>query len=399
MVRPDSGTEGREKGKQEINNNDVMSKSSLKTTENAVSSGIPRRNFMKGADNDQISKQSREVQRRENVEKSSPKPRRKLPAAPTASSMRPRGPGNDSISRRSTPDHSRRSTPERQGYLEKSRATPENLHKTPENLRKVADSLRKTPETVKATQELPKQSFENSKIPQDAFGYKKENTRNTSDNTSKSQEPVTRKHSDSADKNSKIFKFREGSTTLPTKSSESSKSKGLLSSMKYNSLPRRHPPKNHSKFYLDIEGEECLQVKTEDNACKVEKDGKKDSNDKNNGDNGLGKISSLTRNGKIFGSYGVKNSSNESSSALENSLHDLKQTHVALYKFIPRHKDEVILEEGDPIHVVKVGDDLWFEGTNLASGKSGTFPSRYAADILSGGNLCKFFEKISSFHA
>jgi len=59
-----------------------------------------------------------------------------------------------------------------------------------------------------------------------------------------------------------------------------------------------------------------------------------------------------------------------------------KQTHVALYKFYPRHKDELAFVEGDPIQVLKIYDDLWYEGKNLCNGKQGLFPCRYVADIL-----------------
>lgn len=60
-----------------------------------------------------------------------------------------------------------------------------------------------------------------------------------------------------------------------------------------------------------------------------------------------------------------------------------KQTHVALYKFYARHKDEIAFCEGDPIQVLKCFDDLWYEGVNLSTGKQGLFPCRYVADILS----------------
>ena len=58
------------------------------------------------------------------------------------------------------------------------------------------------------------------------------------------------------------------------------------------------------------------------------------------------------------------------------------QTHVALYKFFARHKDELSFKDGDPIQVLKVNDDLWYEGINLLTGKQGIFPCRYVADIL-----------------
>ena len=38
--------------------------------------------------------------------------------------------------------------------------------------------------------------------------------------------------------------------------------------------------------------------------------------------------------------------------------------------------------EGDPIHVTKMYDDLWYEGINITTGKHGLFPCRYVADIM-----------------
>lgn len=59
------------------------------------------------------------------------------------------------------------------------------------------------------------------------------------------------------------------------------------------------------------------------------------------------------------------------------------QTHFAVYKFVPRHKDELAMNVGDAIHVEKIHADLWCQGTNLMSGEEGIFPSRYASDVLS----------------
>lgn len=43
-------------------------------------------------------------------------------------------------------------------------------------------------------------------------------------------------------------------------------------------------------------------------------------------------------------------------------LEILEATHRGLYKFNPRHHDELELEIGDPIYVQKECDDLWSEG-------------------------------------
>ena len=40
----------------------------------------------------------------------------------------------------------------------------------------------------------------------------------------------------------------------------------------------------------------------------------------------------------------------------------MEVTHRGMHRFIPRHKDEMDIEIGDPIHVTKTSDDLWCEG-------------------------------------
>lgn len=59
------------------------------------------------------------------------------------------------------------------------------------------------------------------------------------------------------------------------------------------------------------------------------------------------------------------------------------QTHVAVYKFVPRHHGELSLNVGDAVCVRRVHEDLWCEGRNLQTGKSGIFPNRYVSDVLS----------------
>nr|XP_039254511.1 C-Jun-amino-terminal kinase-interacting protein 1-like [Styela clava] len=60
-----------------------------------------------------------------------------------------------------------------------------------------------------------------------------------------------------------------------------------------------------------------------------------------------------------------------------------KQTHVAAFKFVPRHSDELNLEIYDPIHVEVQADDLWYEGLNMRTGERGAFPCYYAQSIVS----------------
>ena len=59
----------------------------------------------------------------------------------------------------------------------------------------------------------------------------------------------------------------------------------------------------------------------------------------------------------------------------------LEATHRGLHKFVPRHRDEIDLEIGDPIYVQREADDLWCEGVNLRTARQGIFPSAYAVDL------------------
>ncbi|KAF4526643.1 hypothetical protein B566_EDAN015277 [Ephemera danica] len=66
------------------------------------------------------------------------------------------------------------------------------------------------------------------------------------------------------------------------------------------------------------------------------------------------------------------------------SYHDLSRlvaTHRGLHKFVPRHRDEIEVEIGDPVYVQRECDDLWCEGVNMRTGRQGAFPSAYAVDL------------------
>lgn len=54
--------------------------------------------------------------------------------------------------------------------------------------------------------------------------------------------------------------------------------------------------------------------------------------------------------------------SGSSSSDHVAQLELLDPTHRGLHRFVPRHRDEVEIEIGDPIYVNKEADDLWCEG-------------------------------------
>lgn len=136
-----------------------------------------------------------------------------------------------------------------------------------------------------------------------------------------------------------------------------------ISKYKYNSLPRKKKegkskPSITSTFYVDSNNtKQVLSPKTKTSSSSSPKQKRKESVDKN----------TLKKK---------ESKSNENFSVID------RQTHVALYKFHARHKDEISFVEGDPIQVCKVFDDLWYEGVNLTSGKQGVFPCRYVADIL-----------------
>ena len=50
------------------------------------------------------------------------------------------------------------------------------------------------------------------------------------------------------------------------------------------------------------------------------------------------------------------------SAALCTKLELLEATHRGLYKFEPRHHDEITIDIGDPVYMIKEADDLWCTG-------------------------------------
>ncbi|CAL1604656.1 unnamed protein product [Knipowitschia caucasica] len=57
-----------------------------------------------------------------------------------------------------------------------------------------------------------------------------------------------------------------------------------------------------------------------------------------------------------------------------------EQTHRAVYRFVPRHEDELELEVDDPLFVEVQAEDFWFEGLNMRTGARGVFPAYYAME-------------------
>ncbi|XP_021574650.1 C-Jun-amino-terminal kinase-interacting protein 2 [Carlito syrichta] len=55
-----------------------------------------------------------------------------------------------------------------------------------------------------------------------------------------------------------------------------------------------------------------------------------------------------------------------------------EQTHRAVFRFIPRHPDELELDVDDPVLVEAEEDDFWCRGFNMRTGERGVFPAFYA---------------------
>ncbi|KAJ8315687.1 hypothetical protein KUTeg_007837 [Tegillarca granosa] len=93
-------------------------------------------------------------------------------------------------------------------------------------------------------------------------------------------------------------------------------------------------------------------------------------------------IPTMSGNGRRDSNSDGEGSRRKSSSSFPaTNFQDLEVTHRGMHRFIPRHKDEIAIEIGDPVHVFKLADDLWCEGVNLRTGKQGVFPSMYATDL------------------
>ncbi|CAL8375116.1 unnamed protein product [Arctogadus glacialis] len=58
-----------------------------------------------------------------------------------------------------------------------------------------------------------------------------------------------------------------------------------------------------------------------------------------------------------------------------------QQSHRAVYRFVPRHADELYLETDDPVLMVSQSEDLWCQGYNMRTGSTGIFPTYYAVRV------------------
>ncbi|XP_046889915.1 C-Jun-amino-terminal kinase-interacting protein 1a [Hypomesus transpacificus] len=58
-----------------------------------------------------------------------------------------------------------------------------------------------------------------------------------------------------------------------------------------------------------------------------------------------------------------------------------EQSHRAVFRFVPRHEDELELERDDPLLIGEQAEDLWCQAYNMRTGASGIFPAYYAAKV------------------
>ncbi|XP_051510612.1 C-Jun-amino-terminal kinase-interacting protein 1-like isoform X2 [Myxocyprinus asiaticus] len=59
-----------------------------------------------------------------------------------------------------------------------------------------------------------------------------------------------------------------------------------------------------------------------------------------------------------------------------------EQTHRAVYRFVPRHDDELELDVNDPLLVEVEDEDYWYGGYNMRTGERGIFPAYYAIEVF-----------------
>ncbi|MGH0150499.1 UNVERIFIED_CONTAM: hypothetical protein FKN15_017807 [Acipenser sinensis] len=74
-----------------------------------------------------------------------------------------------------------------------------------------------------------------------------------------------------------------------------------------------------------------------------------------------------------------------------------EQTHRAVFRFVPRHVDELELEVDDPLLVEVQADDYWYEAYNMRTGLRGVFPAYYAIEVTKEPERFKETEKNSEW--
>lgn len=63
---------------------------------------------------------------------------------------------------------------------------------------------------------------------------------------------------------------------------------------------------------------------------------------------------------------------------------------IPVFRFVPRHADELCLETDDPVLMLSRSEDLWCQGYNMRTGATGIFPAFYAVNVakdISQGEL------------
>ncbi|KAF7492900.1 JNK-interacting protein 1 [Sarcoptes scabiei] len=100
---------------------------------------------------------------------------------------------------------------------------------------------------------------------------------------------------------------------------------------------------------------------------------------------------SVLRFDKNLEMYSIDQNNLESSSK--------KPTHRALYKFCSRHSEELDLEVGDLIQVLKEFDDSWTEGINLRTNQRGIFPSSMIINIDQQLDVSELIDESNDFVA
>uniref|UniRef100_H3BGP3 Mitogen-activated protein kinase 8 interacting protein 1 n=1 Tax=Latimeria chalumnae TaxID=7897 RepID=H3BGP3_LATCH len=58
-----------------------------------------------------------------------------------------------------------------------------------------------------------------------------------------------------------------------------------------------------------------------------------------------------------------------------------EQTHRAVFRFVPRHDDELEVEVDDPLLVEIQAEDYWYEAYNMRTGDRGILPAYYAIEV------------------
>ncbi|XP_026872984.2 C-Jun-amino-terminal kinase-interacting protein 1a isoform X1 [Electrophorus electricus] len=58
-----------------------------------------------------------------------------------------------------------------------------------------------------------------------------------------------------------------------------------------------------------------------------------------------------------------------------------EQSHRAVFRFVPRHEDELELEADDPLLMETQEEDLWCKAYNMRTGSFGIFPAFYAVQV------------------